>query len=90
MYARINPFTALLELGGLETVFNTVPPTPADTDYGIPTMWIDTDKDSVWILLRVSGGIAYWALLATIDPYPLGTEDGDDLVTEAADTLVLN
>ena len=90
MYARINPFTALLELGGLETVFNTSPPTPADTDYGIPTLWIDTDHDSVWILLRVSGGIAYWALLATIDSYPLGTEDGDDLVTEAGATIVLN
>jgi hypothetical protein len=90
MYARINPFTALLELGGLEAVFKTVPPTPADTSYSVPTLWIDTVQNAAWMLLRVSGGIAYWALLATVDPYPLGSEAGDDLVTEAADTIVLN
>ena len=90
MYARINPFTALLEVAGLETVYDTVPPTPLDVSYSVPTLWIDTDHDSAWLLLRVSGGLARWALLATCDPYPLGTEAGGDLVTEEGDAIILN
>lgn len=91
MYSRMNPFTGLLELAGLETVFATVPPSLADVSYSIPTLWIDTDHDTAWLLMRVSGGLPTWALLATShDPYSLFTEAGGDLVTEAGESIILN
>jgi hypothetical protein len=88
MYSRINPFTGLLDVAGLETVYASDAPTPLDVSYSVPTLWIDETHDSAWLLLRVSGGLARWALLATCDPYPLGVETGDDLITEAGENII--
>lgn len=88
MYARINPFTALMEVAGLETVFASDAPTPLDASFSVPTLWIDETQDAAWMLLRVSGGVGYWALIASCDAYPLGLESGDTLITESGETII--
>jgi hypothetical protein len=90
MYARINPFSGQPELAGLETVFAVNPPTPTDASYSVPCLWIDSEHDAAWLLLRIAGGLAYWALLATCDPYPLGAESGDAVITESGNNIILN
>lgn len=90
MHMRINPITGQMNLAGLEYVIKTVPPTPDDNDYTVPCLWHDSVHGAAWLLLQVSGGVAYWSLLALVIPYPAGAESGEDLVTEAGDTIVLN
>jgi len=91
MYGRINPFTGQMELAGAGALYTikSRPPNYADVAYAVPILWIDDSNDACWILLRISGGVGYWLLLGTIDPYPYGAESGATLITEAGDALIL-
>jgi hypothetical protein len=40
-------------------------PMPNDTDYIVPTLWINTSDSKVYILKGVSGGVATWDILTT-------------------------
>lgn len=89
MIAKVNPFTGAMDLSGIPYQIFSRPPVHTDVSYGVPTLWIDDSNDALWILLRISGSVAYWLLVGTIDPYAIGSEAGADITTESGDTMIV-
>lgn len=92
MVGRLNPFTGNIELAGIPWVSKGLAPGLTDTAYTVPTLWIDGHDDSIWILMKVSGGNAFWLQLGTLgssNPVGLAMEDDNVLVTEDSVVLTL-
>jgi hypothetical protein len=92
MLGRLNPFTGNIELAGIPWVSQGLAPTTTDTAYSVPTMWIDEHDDSVWILMKISGGNAFWLQLGTLGSsnlVGLAMENDNVLVAESGEIISL-
>jgi len=62
---RVEEFTSMsgTVTVGIPYALRTRAPTTTDTNFDVPTMWINTTTGESWVLTEVSGGVASWSAL---------------------------
>lgn len=59
----LNPFTGNFDFKGLNYVSKSAAPTTSDTGYAVPTLWVDTANNALYLLAANDGTTATWTEL---------------------------